>query len=132
MLTVKALNKNNLKSIETEIKQAIAEIESKYGIQARFVGGRYTDKLATMKLEVSVLDESGKAFDKYAEQYNQYKGLYGFTQSLGDMFTSNGRTYKLTGLNRRNSKYPVLGELVGTGAKYKFPTTVLKPANKFF
>ncbi len=109
-MKIKSFNKGNLKVLRSEIDSALKEVGEKYGVDLSAGGGSYTytQHEVTFKLKVSVLDASGESVQG-RDDFILYGMLKGFDEDdFGRTFTTDdGKTFKITGWNRRRRKYPV-------------------------
>ena len=103
-----------------EIVEAVQAIAKKHGVSIRKGRGKYTPETWTCKLEVSVLNTSGEAMTKERTELEQYGAGIGLKDAYGKVFTVQGKRFKVIGLSMSRPKYPVIGEEVGTGKRYKF------------
>lgn len=107
---VKAIREEAMKVLEAHF--AAKDIEVKYG------GGSFLDS-AILKFEF--VPEGGS--DKKSSAFSQLAHMYGLEpEHLGKIFTSyDGKQYKITGLNPRASKMPVIAQGLFDNKSYKFP-----------
>ena len=110
-----------LRQLRPKIDEALVQLGREFGISFHVGNASFQAKEVTFKLVATVLDESGVAVDMEAEAFKTYAQMYGFSPSdLGRTFTQNEKTYKIAGLSTRSKKYPILGDDVRTGARFKF------------
>jgi len=114
-----------------EATAAMAEVAEKYGVTVRFGNGRYNDQAATMKLEVTNKTATGEAQDKSAIDFKALAPLYGLVaEDLGREFRRGGKTFKISGLNRRAKTMPILAKCLQDGKTYKFAEDIVTLALK--
>ena len=129
------------RTVGAEINAAVAEVLARHGLKAGPHRVMYGDTL-TYKVEISrpEIDENG--FDRGSPHAREWLTLGGYEirqafgydteppftaeQALGCEFTSGGRRFRLTGMNSKARKFPLLGEEIGTGRTYKFQPGVLR------
>ena len=113
-----------VKTIRTEIDKALAAVAAKHGVEFSLGTIRFsdTDLRGTLKCVSADKDAGRKMFERDAFRVGVKKDAYGKT------FTSNGKTFRITGINTRAKKYPICAETVNRGDKYKFPVRSL-PSN---
>lgn len=81
----------------------------------------YSGKDMTIKLNVAL-----ESYDAGKEQFERSCYRYGLKpEHYGAEFTSNGKTFRLTGLNPRRPKYPISAVRVGDDKPFKFTKHVL-------
>ncbi len=115
-----------IKAVQEDLRVGLQAIGDKHGVVLTLGNARYSDTNATMKLELSKKDASGMAITREAAAFLRDAAIYGLEPSdLGRTFTSNGRTFKITGSNPRSQKYPILAALPNE-KQYKFHDTVVK------
>ena len=116
------IDKTFLKLIRTKIEEALAELGTTHNIRITAGGATYDrgGKFATMKLEITTIDETGKAASKDAEAFKVYAVMFGLKpDDLGKKFLYHDRVCTITGLAPKSGKYPVLAER-DDGKVYKF------------
>ena len=115
------INRPELQLLATEIEQAVQAVAEKHGIQIKRGNGTYDadGSHASLKIEMSVLGEDGKAVSPDAgafEQYSQYDGI------PADALNKRFGAYTFVGYKPRNRKYPYLVTIAGKTGTYKLPT----------
>lgn len=119
----------NVRQILSECEEALRPIAEKYGLTLDQKGKSYRrDALPVMyQFLVRETDEEGNEMSSEGKEFQRRAPWLGLEASdLNREFTSRGRKYRITGLNPRGRKYPILAEEVRTGKKYKFPVEVVK------
>jgi hypothetical protein len=62
---------------------------------------------------------------KYEVNYKHYEKSLNLPP-LGTVFKLDGEPHKIIGFNTRSRKYPIMGEEVNTGKKYKFSVEAIR------
>jgi len=123
----------NVRELMAEVKKALEPVAERYGLTLDRKGRSfYRDKVPVMfELLVTKEDENGVALDGKAQEFKRHASLMGMKASdLGREFTYAGKVYRITGMNRRAKKYPILAEDVRQGKSYKFPADFVREALK--
>ena len=125
--TIKKFDKPTCKLVRADIDAAMAAVAAKYGIKLQSGRGTFGDTNFTLKLEMSVLDETGVDL-KAKREFETLANFVGLEPGdFGRQFTFRGEQYELSGINHRSTKMPILAKNVATGAKFKFgEDTVLR------
>ena len=117
----------NCRTVDNAINDALKQVEAQFGVTIKIGGGRFSANEFTTKITVSTGDgtDAAKAnFELYAFRYNLKES------DFGKEFTSNGEVYRITGIKPRGKKYPIMGERVRDGARYKFSASQVSNAIK--
>jgi len=114
---VTEFNRQNCRTIDNAINDALKQVEAQFGVTIKIGGGRFSSNEFTTKITVSTGDGTDAAKEKF--------GLYAFRYNLknsdfGKTFTSNGEIFRISGIKPRGKKYPIMAERVRDGARYKF------------
>lgn len=134
----------DVRVIGQEIDDAIEAVLEKHGLRAAPHRITYGPTL-TYKVEISKVDLDENGFDRGSPAAIEWLTLGNYKicsvfnawgtdnpapftaeQALGCEFTSQGRRFRLVGMNQKARKYPLLGEEIGTGKRYKFQPGVLR------
>lgn len=115
-------NKSNLKTMRHDILDALEAVEKKHGVRFSLGNITFSANDFRTRLEcLSTADASGNSvdpdkvkFEKTAYRVGVKKDAYGKT------FTSNGKTFRITGVNPRAKKYPIQAVTINRGKRYKF------------
>ena len=95
--------------LRDEINEALQGVARKYDIQIHTGNCTYMETEITYKLKVKTNDPEALK-EKEVKTWNQYCQLYGFKkEDFGAEFSSNGKKYKITGLDVGRSKYSLKG-----------------------
>jgi hypothetical protein len=129
------LNRDDVKTLRNEIDAALAIVSAKYGVTISLGNFHFNSSEARVKLTVSTIMnrpastintnvESVEITKLLATKEGQDYAMFGPTvglpdNSIGKMFTVQGREFQIVGLKLNRYKYPVTG--VGShGGRYKF------------
>lgn len=129
MKTITEFNRANCRSLQEEIAAALEPIAKKHGLTLdRKRGSFYKDKMPAMfQFLVTQEDKDGNALSAAAIAFQQDAWRVGLDpKDLGREFTSQGKRFRISGLNLRAKKYPVLAVENGTGKTFKFPAERVK------
>ena len=103
-----------------EMVEALQAIAKKHGVNIKKGRGSYTATNWTCKFEVSVVNGSGEVMTKERIELEKFGAGVGLKDAYGKVFELQGKRFKVIGLSLNKPKYPVIGEEVGTGKRYKF------------
>lgn len=124
-------SRQSIAELSKAIEAALVEIEVIHGIRVKLQGGNFTAANATLKLEISSVDEeTGEPQDKRSEDFKRCATRYGLNpEDLGRSFSSRQGRYTIVGLSTKASGYPIFAK--NTARKtYKFPAGVVATALK--
>jgi len=129
-MAIQKIDRNAVTEIRQKLQDQLDSVAAELGVRIQ-VGNASYDGVGNMnvtyKVEVAVLDADGNVQDRAAVDFARDAALYGLkSDDLGTEFVCRGKTYRITGLQRRARKAPILAELVGTGKTYKFPAVTVK------
>ena len=117
-----------IKTVKPEILDAIKPIIDKYGISANFnAAGSYDSNSVLLKLELCVINKStGLADTKERRDFRQNAIFWGLSpDDLDRHFVYNNKSYKIIGARPKSRAYPIIGESVAHGKRYKFPVSAV-------
>ncbi len=126
---IKEFNRSNCRELMAEVEEALKPIAEKHGLTLDWKGRTfYRDQMPVMfQFLVTKQDEDGNALDAKAQAFKRSAVRVGLEpDDLGKEFVSNGEKFRITGLNLRAKRYPVLAERVRDGKKYKFGADMVK------
>lgn len=126
------LNFDGADTLRRELDAALAPIAERYGVQ--LVLGRMTCERDGSGLSVKLTASrivDGVTMTPEANAFKQLADAYGMDPDwLGAEFDWRGERYRVTGLNTRARKMPIVAERVRDGAGYKFPEATIIRALK--
>lgn len=121
------INKPLLHTLRSEIEQALLEISKKYNLEIKAGSGSFSPSNATLKLEISSKSTTGEVLTKEAVSFKTNAILFGLkSEDLGKTFRSQGLTFKITGLNTKAHKMPVVASCIENNKTYKFSVDAVK------
>ena len=116
----------NSKSIMSKITEALLQIEKSEGVKIDF---GFSDTYTGLQFRGVVKDNQSKQLE---ESLNlSVCRRIGFTQNIvGVVFTSSasGGNFRITSIQQKNRKYPVIAENLENGKSYKFSVASVKKA----
>jgi hypothetical protein len=116
------MKRSQLKNFDARILAALTAEFKDEGFSFTTGNITYSDTGFKTTLEVSELDSTAKQqaeWDAVCALFNLTPADFGFT------FTTNGRTFKATGLSPRRPKFPLSGVCASTGKGFKFRQNVI-------
>lgn len=129
MSRLKEFNRSNCRELMAEVEEALKPIAEKHGLTLDRKGRTfYKDQMPVMfQFLIRKEDEDGNALDAKAQAFKRSAARVGLDPNdLHREFVSSGETYRITGLNTRAKRYPVIVERVRDGKKYKFGADMVK------
>ncbi len=124
------LNKSFVRSFHAEAEQALQALAEKHGVNVRRTSGSFDSKNATLKFNVSVIDENGTVLTPEGESFKRNALQFGLQPAdLFGTFFVNGTQYRITGLKTRRPKFPISAERVSDGRAFKFPLSSVEFVN---
>lgn len=121
---IKKFDRATLNRIKPEVEGAITDaIENLgYGFTVDFGGGSFDDNSFKPKVTI-VID--GADLDR--DEFEHYASLFRLSaDDFGKEFSNGGRKFRLVGLKPNRPKWPVVGECIADGKRYKFKEAALK------
>lgn len=114
-------DKQKCREVTEKAKKALEGAFAGSGIGVRFGRGTFSFKEFTTKIEFIALEE-GKSTEETA--FAQSARLVGLTpEDYGRVIRIRGEQYKLVAIKPNNHKYPIIGESLATGKRFKFQMT---------
>ena len=125
MLT--SFNKSNLADVRSAINTSLNDVADHFGITLEIGNISFQDNRFSTKLKANIVSEDGVVQTREREDFTRY------AQSLCDLdpdwldksYTSQGLTYKITGLKTKASKNKIMLEC-SDGTKRVAPATFVK------
>jgi hypothetical protein len=115
------MDKRQAREIGEAALEEMRKVADRYGMTVEYRGGSFTSSGAfSPKFEFKTRDADRLEFQRVAWQL----GLR--PEDFGRTFQSEGRTFRVTGVNLRASRLPVLAVEVSTGKTYKFPEAAVR------
>lgn len=105
-------NKNEFDLFRKDIKEAVKEVEKKFGVEITFGKISYDESHFTIKTEVA----NGSKEEGKRKEFEKYCTLYGLDKNdFGREFLYQGELCRFVGLEMNRRKYPIIIESVVTG-----------------
>jgi hypothetical protein len=125
-MEIKQFNTANLKMLEASIDEALKPVAEKYGIQIKRLGGSFSPSDFRVRLECAVKNEDGTFETSERADFKLFAPTIGLSSSdLDTEFEYNEVKYKIIGMKTRSHKYPIIGERVPDGKRFKFPASAV-------
>ena len=117
------MDRDKVRNLRVALNRVLKEFGAQENLNVVLGNASYTDSSADFKLHVNEIAADGQVLTREAETFKRTAHYYGLQpEDLGRTFRSHsGKTFKITGLNRRAHKYPIQAVEVGTGKRFKFP-----------
>jgi hypothetical protein len=125
---IKQFDRTECSRLGGAIETALQKVGQQYGVHIQRGNGRFSPTNLTLKLEVSVLDESGEAVSREEEAFKKHATVFGLKASdLHKTFKDwKGRQYEIIGLNTRARKNPILAKDLRSGKTFVWPEEEVK------
>lgn len=106
MMKLTTFDKTALCNIRTDLQAAIAQVEAKYGIKLTAGKAKYSDKSASIQIDMSTFDSTGKVIDREREALLANLSWLGLKpEHLDQSIRIGNDSFKITGYKRaRHSK----------------------------
>lgn len=118
---IKTMDRDAVRLIASRIESELQNLANELGIDIARGRGTYRDGSLSLKLEISLITETGEVLTKEAQDFKSMATLYGLqSEDLGREFTnSSGDRCVITGLKRRASRYPITYRCLSNGKQFK-------------
>jgi hypothetical protein len=114
-----------IRDLRPQIEAKLKEIKCDFAFTLG--AARFSADVITFKLECGRKIKGGVVASKAGNDFKFYGHRYGMDESfMGATFISKKEKFKVTGLNPKSSKYPILCEKVSDGQTYKFPANLVR------
>lgn len=124
-------NQINFKQFRQDLNEAMKSVMEKYGLDSLDAGNiSYSDTDFTVKVkaQLKLTDATKKAAQETTKSLLKMYGLSG--DVLNQTIRLQNKTFKVTGVNTRNSKNPIEITEISTGKQYKCPVSTITNALK--
>ena len=119
---MQTIDRASLRRLSDKIVAALQAIAAEEGVTIKAAGGSFTEKNATLKIEIATIGEGGAVNTRAATSLDAYAALFGLSGvSAGTTFEMAGETYRIDGLNTKAHKNPVMVTRLSTGKRYRVP-----------
>ena len=123
------MDRAKIEKIRTVVERALKSAEAELDITLKL--GRCTfDPKGFAKFSLEASEQvNGEAYTAEVADFRRACARYGLLESdLGREFELNGGSFKIVGLKIKNRKYPIVGERVSDGSRFKFQSWEVKQA----
>jgi hypothetical protein len=115
-------NKEKVRAISNEIEAAVQVVAQAHGIVIKRGAASYTDSNFSLALKISTIGEGGVVQSQERLDFLSMAHFYGLkAEDIDQEFNYAGDRYKVVGLKRKSTKFPILVEKIATGKRFKFP-----------
>lgn len=124
-------NQINFKQFRQDLNEAMKSVTEKYGLDSLDAGNiSYSDTDFTVKVkaQLKLTDATKNAAQETTKSLLKMYGLSG--DVLNQTIRLRNKTFKVTGVNTRNSKNPIEITEISTGKQYKCPVSTITNALK--
>ena len=112
--------KESLRAIRPRIEEQLKHLEAELGIKIRVGNASFSANNATFKLELTSINEDGSVVPREEAQFLEFCAAVGLKrEDLGKVIAYAGNAYKITGLNLRSAKYPIMVKRVTDGKGFR-------------
>ena len=116
MAKITKMTRADVRTISEAAKLALQGVADQFGLTLTVPGGRFSDEAFDGRYSMALQGEDGVPAD-----FTRNCGRFGLKpEHFGATFTSNGKTFKISGINTRCPKYPVSAKRVPDGKGFKF------------
>lgn len=121
-IKIESFNPANLRLLRQLLEKHLAAVEAEVGVKVVVGGARYSDSTVTFKVDLNIVAENGVVHDRYRDEYTQLARIYGLDPEWIDReFTDRtGTKFRISGLNTRKRKFPVIVARVTDGKKFLY------------
>jgi hypothetical protein len=127
--TVTEFNRHLLRQINEEAKELLRPLAEKYGLVLDDKRCSYTKEAMPIMVQFIVRkeDADGNALNARASDFQTLAQYYGLAATdLHREFVCQGKTFRITGINRKVHRTPIIAEDVRTGKSYRFDNNTVK------
>jgi|GEM_PF-3201738 len=119
------ITRDNLRVLRIEMNRALKSVGDKYNVEINAGNVSFTDKNASFKLQVALINEDGIAETKEVQDFKAYSFSHGLPEDLlNKEINVCGKTVKIIGYKPRSTKFPFL---VDEGNRVmKYPESAFK------
>lgn len=119
------MNRTIAKEMDKDVIAALKEVGEKYGVNFSIGGGSFDSLEVTFKLK-AIVKETSNGVSGDEARFKKDAIFYGINpDTYGQVFKSGGKTFKVTSLAARNTKYGILCKCKEDGKTYKFEAIVV-------
>jgi hypothetical protein len=120
-MKIEQMDRPAVKTLSAAIRAALDAVATEYGVNIKVGGGSFDPGAGTFKPKVEVtLDDAAE------RQWQQWGPMFGFAvEDFGREFTASGKQFRISGVNLKARKRPILATEVGTDRGYSFDADAL-------
>jgi len=110
-MKIKTFGRSECRSVSEAARIAMEKVAAEFGLTLQVKGGKFSSSEFTPKFVFLTMAESGipAAFTRDANVLGMK------AEDFGRTFKNGGKTFKVTGINLKKFKYPIVAEDVSTG-----------------
>jgi len=124
---INKFDRANIRALNEAVIKAIQPVAEEFGIQIKAGGGTFTPTDYKMRLICAVQNTDGTYETPERADFKLFASLYGLTADDVDMeFIWNREKYKLVGIKSRSTKFPLIGQRIKDGKRFKFGPDIVK------
>jgi len=125
MPKITVIDRAACQEIAKALEIALAKVDLD-GVTVKVNSGRYSPENVIYKVEVAVVNPDGSVNDKLAIDWRRYCGQFGLPKdALGKVVRLNGEDVKIVGLKPRSRQYPIVGQRIRDGKRYKYSASMV-------
>jgi hypothetical protein len=122
------LTRERVKVIQDQIKAAVAGVCEQHQIKVARCSARYDDLHMAVRLELECLGEAGDS-EADRQSFRLFASMVGLTsEDYGKVIDCARRKYRLVRIEPSRPVYPIVGEDVATGKRYRLTEDSVKLA----
>lgn len=114
------MDRATARQISEAAEAALRDVAERFGVTVKARGGNFTTTTFTAKFEFAAEGAGEQDFERDCRMVGMVPDHFGAE------FEVNGSIYKVSGLNLRAKKYPVIATKLSDGRSYKFPAETVK------
>ena len=123
------IDRQAMQLLRAPIEEALKAVGAQYGVDLKVGKGKYGHTNGSFTLEIGLPQGDGNVMDADAAAYKVNAFVFGLkAEWLFQTVTINGTVYKIVGLKPRSQKYPVIGESLRDGKRYKLTAASVQRA----
>lgn len=128
-MKITEFNKEVFGPLRKDLEAAIDVVSKKYGILIKTGHINYSTETCTVRLECSIIDETGRARTREAETFTMWATLLGMKkEDLNREFQVGNHKYTLAGYAPRKSKFPFIAVRLSDNKRYGLAEKAVKRA----
>lgn len=114
-------NRQQYNTIAQAMLDALRPVEEQFGVRISRENGTYGNGMS-IRFQVARINADGVAQTRERIDFRKYAAQYGLEANMLDQeFDFSGDTFRISGLNTRASKRPIIVESLRSQKSYSFP-----------